>query len=369
MLKNELQILTRLFTEQGRSNAHNRRTSSEFSKVMAESCNRAREAWSIAAFSDISKDALSRYFDFHFSFLNGLISEKFLNAFPDGPKVLNELMDHLLKFYTRFIDQDQWVAPTYLQYRIRLLEPAYQEFCRQLLLSNVDEDLKLCLRESLGPIYQSPDAGPMTLGALYYREELMLELSGNANNPVLMTDENLIATLMAFNFNHARFFSYLRKRCLKGISNLRPKDHAEYFAELIAGVPVTDMVCSCCFDSKWPPISALYRDWLNDYQALLRLSSPTAADSVSFLKIRLNISVKQLACLIRALYESGFYGSVSLTAIFDHAAAVFSTKRQEQISAESISNAYYALEQSAVLKVVRLLGSAIDFLKPYCFPA
>ncbi|QEM09144.1 hypothetical protein [Mucilaginibacter rubeus] len=366
MLKNELQILTTILARQGKKAAVDNKWSSDFSKVATESCNRAREAWSIAAFSDINKDALSRYFDFHFSFLNGLISEKFLNAFPDGPKVLNELMDHLLRFYTGFIDQDQWVALEYLQYRIRLLEPAYREFCQQLLLSNVDEDFKLCLRESLGPIYQSPDAGPMTLEALYYREELMLELSGKGKNLALMTDEILVATLMAFNFNHARFFGYLRKRCLKGISNLRPKDHAEHFAELIAGVPVTHVACSRCFDTKWPPIGALYRDWLNDYQALLRLSAPAGSDTS---KIPLNISVKQLACMIRALYQSGFYGAVKLTAIFDHAAAVFSTKRQEQISAESISNAYYALEQSSALKVVRMLGSAVDFLKPYCFPA
>ncbi|MET3606920.1 hypothetical protein ABIC74_000762 [Mucilaginibacter rubeus] len=369
MLKNELRLLTKILIQQRGDKAVDKTRSSQISKAINDSCSQARETWEAATFSNKTDDVLCRYFDLHFSFLNGLIAEKSLSGCPDVQNALFRLMDHLLAFYSRFINQKQWVSPGYITYRISLIEPDYLHFIKQLSLLNEDQEFKFFLTESLDPLYRISYLGSITLFALSYRVQLMTELSGKSYYLESMTSDSLTSTLISFNFNHVGFFSYLRKRFLFSISNLRKMSYARYIAELIAIVPVYEEGSSLCFDSKWPHISVMYREWLNDYRALLNLSYPFGRNGTSLIKLPLNISVKQLACLIRALYELGFYGQVSLTAIFDHAAAAFSTKRQQHISAESISNAYYALEQSSSLKVFRILSKALDFLKPYCFPA
>lgn len=370
MLKNELEILANyVFGQNTGRIVADKRSRSDFSKLVEQSCGRAREAWAAAAFSDVTDEALHRYFNFHFNFLSGLIAEKAQINGVDGLDELFKLMDHLLSFFKKFIDPRQLVANQYVNYKICSLQPKYQQFVNQLSLLNSDKEFNLCLRESFSPIYEPPIAEHIELGALFYREGLIVELAGKRNKPELMTNESIISTLIAFNFNHVRFLGYLRRKAVDGLSQIKKSEYLEYLAVLGSEFPVTDLIDNGCFDSKCPHISVIYRDWLKDYRVLLTLSLQPEKESNLIDKVPLNISVKQLACMIRALYQSDFYGNVRLTAIFDHAAAVFTTKRQEHISAESISNAYYALEQSAVLKASRLFSNAVDFLKPYCFPA
>jgi len=245
----------------------------------------------------------------------------------------------------------------------------YEQFINQLHLLDIDDLLEKYLMESLSPIYTVLPAEALKLSDLLYREELITALAGKRTHPELMSTESLISTLISFNFNHIHFLSYLRKQAINGIQHVPPADYASYFGNLISGVPAIDVTNNRCYDASWPHISTMYKDWLGDYGTLLTLTMPRQGDGSTVTKVPLTISVRQLACVIRTFYEAGFYGNISLTAIFDHAAAGFTTKRQEHISAESISNAYYNIAQSSALKVTRMLGHAIDFLKPYCFPA
>jgi hypothetical protein len=370
MLNNELKILSTFFIRQDEKyRVGNKKNKSDFNKVVAESCSRARDAWTAAAFSDSTDEALHRYFDFHFSFLNGLIAEYSQASSLDDLSDLFKLMDNLLSFYKKFIDQHQPLAREYINYRIRSSQLKYDQFAEQLAIWNADAEFNTCLTDSLSPIYRQPIIESLELGALFYREDLINDLAGKRNCPELMNSESLISTLISFNFNHTRFLGYLRKRAINDIANVAPTGYTKYFIELKSEIPPIEIGDNRSFDSKWPHISVMYRDWLDDYRVLLSLNLLSRGDLCSINKVPLNISVKQLACMIRALYESGLYGHISLTAIFDHAATVFTTKKQEHISAESISNAYYALSQSAALKTSRMFGNAIEFLKPYCFPA
>jgi len=369
MLKNELEILTAAFSAKNGVGARvHKGKLSDFSEVVSEGCDRAMRAWAIAAFSDHPNDSIGRYFDYHFNFLNGLIAEYAEETLQDPLKELLKLMDHLLLYYGKFLDRQQLVTTKYLVYRCHLQSVKYKLFIDQVLKLNGDEDLIACFSESLSSIYLNPPVEPSKLNAFFYREELLIELAGRRHNNELMTTNCLISVLISFNFNHTRFFAYLRKRSIKGISTLSHNSYSSYLRELSAEIPKVDITNDKGYDSNWPHIAAMYQDWLSDYEALLAIALRNDNQGNAVNKIPLSISVKQLACLIRALYESGFYGNISLKAIFDHAANVFTTKRQEQISSESISNAYYALPQSSVLKVTHLLSKAVDFLKPYCFP-
>jgi hypothetical protein len=367
MLKNELEILTTVFTYKsgGESGVHKRKQP-DFSDVVSKGCDRAMQAWAIAAFSDHPNESLRRYFDYHFNFLNGLIAEHADETLHGPLKELYKLTDHLLLYYGNFINFHQLVTVKYLAYRYQLLVSKYKQFEDRFSAANNDKDMVDCLEECLAPLYFETPIEPQKLSALFYREALLNELAGRRHHADLMTAECLIPALISFNFNHTRFLAYLRKRTIKGLSALENSSYSKYFCEISSEIPTVDIANERSYDPNWPHIATMYKDWLNDYGTLLTIALVTDNKN-DIHKVPLAISVKQLACLIRAFYESGFYGNISLTAIFDHAATVFTTKRQEHISAESISNAYYELPQSSALKISRMLTKAIDFLKPCCY--
>jgi len=369
MLKNELEILATGFIHLNRSDLSSRKQSDAgFSKIVSESCGQAREAWAAAAFSVNNNERLRRYFNFHFRFLCSLITEELVGNQHSAVLELFYLMDHLLLFYGDFIEQQQPVPKAYVTYRLQAAQQKYRQFMDAAEASAIGNALQKCLAESLGPIYGPPPAENLDLGALLYREKLIEALAGKRNSAELLTNDSVIATLFAFNFNHFLFLNFLREEALAGLKKLTTEQYPDYILKLKFEVPSTDAYSQLSFDIKWPNIGVMYKSWLDDYALLFDLSGRSLTKSPSVSKVPLAVSVKFLGCLVRVLYESGFYGNISLTAVFEHTASNFSTKMQSHISPRSLSNAYYEIDQSSALKMTRMFNRACEFLKPYCLP-
>ncbi|NVM66902.1 hypothetical protein FHW88_005220 [Mucilaginibacter sp. SG538B] len=370
MLKNELETLANcLAPERGGKGIARTKLRPDFNKILSESCMRARESWASAAFSNEANDVIYRYFDFHFKFLCGLISENSGSEDDAATRELCHLLDHLLLYYKGYINYQQLIPSEYMRHRLRNCQVMYQQFMKQLYKLNSDIDLRVCLEESLSKIYCYVPAEPVDLNSLFYREALLTELAGKRNCAELMSSESLISTLISLNFNHFLFLAYLRKKVILKLEQIPAVDYDKHIADLMAATPVMPDRGQLKFDTNWPHVANMYRDCLNDFQVMFALTRVKRNQEPVPAKIPLSISVKHLACMIRVLYETGYYGNISLTAIFDHAAAVFTTKRQQFISPDSLSNAYYEISQAAAIKMSRMFAAAIEFLKPYCFPA
>ncbi|SDH15623.1 hypothetical protein [Mucilaginibacter gossypii] len=369
MLKNELEILTTIQNRQVIAGQIAADLSSGFSEHLKASCDRVRDAWTAAAFSAESDTSIRRYFDFHFKFLSGLIMENDCDVLGELSDELYKLMDYLLHFYRVYIDQLQSAPRQYCAYRLRLNEPGNRDMLERLQKMSISLAFKTCLAKCLSPLYLELPADDLTIGALFYRERLVSELDCICRVPALLTDENLIALLIALNFNHLHFMDFLRERVMAALYGLPLAEREKRLLELSLAIPAHDSSNTLSFDSNWPSIGAMYKEWLNGYRALCNLGGRTTVPpGLPFAKLPLNISVKHLACMIRALYSSGFYGSVSLSAIFDHSAAVFVTKKQDQISADSLSNAYYSVDQSSAAKTIGIFDSASRVLRSCYFP-
>lgn len=364
MLKNELGLLAAK-PELGKKVQNGSAvTGCDFSKLVSECCGTVREAWAAAAFSVKSDISIRRYFDFHFKFLSGLISQHGADA--DSLKQLNGLMDDLLLFYGSFIEQQQLVAPKYYNYRLQKARPDYELFMTLLDRAEINDHLRRCLYHCLPPLYTEIAHGTGTLGDIFYREKLIFELNHRELNFFGMTEQGLISSLMAVNFNHFLFFQYLQEQAKRDMEKIEPVFRGKYLLDQSISIPLPGTGNPLCFDRRWTGISNLYKTWLYEQGTLLSLGS---VPGEACPKIPLNISVAYLACLIRALYDQGIYGAVSLTAIFEHAAKVFTTKRQEHISADSLSNAYYNISQQTAARMVGILNNAAGALKLRYFPA
>jgi hypothetical protein len=367
MLTNVLEILAvELLSSQSTNNSAESKSGSKVSINFLESCSKVQEYWTAAAFSKENDYTLQRYFSFQWRYLSSLYA-----LFEDQPREyrqeLHRLMDHLICFHHRLIDQSEPIPSAYIIYRQSTLSSFFQEFRLNVSKSELSDSLKECIVQSIYPIYADPVA--TTLGSLLYRETLFQALTGMSVERNVLTEESMISLLIGHNFNHFLFFRYLCETTKKGLQEEGFRESAWQISLMIMAVPTESKDSSHCFDMNWPNIAIMYRSWLIDYRSFIEKSSNTSLLVNKPSKIPLNISVKQLACMIRALYASGYYGDISLTAIFNHSAATFTTKRQLQISPDSLSNAYYDISDSSVIKINRLFAKATEYLKAYCYPA
>jgi hypothetical protein len=85
-------------------------------------------------------------------------------------------------------------------------------------------------------------------------------------------------------------------------------------------------------------------------------------------KIGLDLSVAQLACLIRALFDASITASDSLTAVFKFCTLHFTTRRQLTISQGSLSKEYYSITQKTASGVLDLLQKMTERIKRDYFP-
>ncbi|NVM66627.1 hypothetical protein FHW88_004945 [Mucilaginibacter sp. SG538B] len=363
MLKNELGFLADKPELGKKEQKDSAVTGRDFSKLVSECCGTVREAWAAAAFSVKNDTSIRRYFDFHFKFLSGLISQHGADA--DSLKHLNLLMDDLLLFYGDFIQHQQLVALEYYNYRLQKVRPDYELFMALLESSEINDHLRRCLCHCLPPLYTEIAEGTGTLGDLFYREKLIGELNHRELNFFGMTEQGLVNRLMAVNFNHFLFFQYLQEQATRDMQKIEAVFRGKYLLDQSINIPLAKTGNPLCFDKRWTGICDLYKTWLYEQGTFLSLGS---VPGEACPKIPLNISVAYLACLIRAFYDQGIYGAVSLTAIFEHAAKVFTTKRQEHISADSLSNAYYNISQQTAARMIGIFNNASAALKLRYFP-
>jgi hypothetical protein len=85
-------------------------------------------------------------------------------------------------------------------------------------------------------------------------------------------------------------------------------------------------------------------------------------------KLTLQLSVAQLACIIKLFYRAGIYGDTPLTDIFKFTAQHFCTKRQPAMSWQSLSKEYYGLDLVNAGRVRILLKQMITYINEHFFP-
>jgi hypothetical protein len=121
----------------------------------------------------------------------------------------------------------------------------------------------------------------------------------------------------------------------------------------------------------WPSLSVMLGGWLTEEVAVLRqVPQPVAPDTVESrpVKYPLNLSVAHLACLLNLFCSAKVPGNQNLTELFNFVTAHFSSKRQENISAKSLSKAYYSITQVSAANVQGLLQQMISAINRKYFP-
>jgi len=375
-MKNELAKITELIARQepAMMNSGVYTCFSEDSTAQLEqACSEAREAWASVVFSDTGKNTLRRYFTYQMRVLSGLLDG--LNA--DAPTTrepihhLIELADHLYIFFAAQLDMSVNSPVKFARYKLFALGEKAGELSGLLKNSEVNPSLKICLISCLD-IYFAPAIPPrLSLGTLNYLELLLegllqvWDFQSHADISLVLEER-----LIALNFNHLEFFRYLVKTTGSALESLSPEDRQALLLKKASLLQSDIHYNKWYYDPALPPVALMYKDWLKDEASAVaaRLRLPALNPVMKIEKIGLNLSVAELACLVRLFFEAGLFLETGITEILKSIPLHFAAKYQPSISNGSFSTKYYSSEQKAAAKVKALLLKMIAWLNKHYFP-
>jgi len=369
MLKNELLPLRELLFNEGCTTAVTYSTTE-----LREHIQLIQEAWLNEIFSDLPKSSLKRYLQFH---LEGIakISDA-LHGFPaqeagGAQRELLSLIDHLNDFYFELLNWDSNAPAAYHRRHIAGLAPLMDSVRVHLNWPAIPELLKNSIQSWFNEISDFSSHAKYTYRSLTYLDDVVRKLNGLDWESEGIS-EALVTLLYQANFNHLSFFAYLQMDIKLNLARISGQSNpANGYRTMDAYYSSIPLKRNCIYDDAWPSIKAMVSGWL---QELIKCSGTVSQEENvperQFTgKLGLNISVADIACLIRLLYEENVFGTENLRSIFKFYAENYQSKRQPAISWESLSKEYYSLTFHNTSGMQKILQRMIDKLNRGFFPA
>jgi hypothetical protein len=353
----------------------------EFKKL----CAKAREAWALAVFSDACNETLERYFTYHLQVIADL--SKKLSALPayvhgecacEKKKVaarsfetaVNLLTDHLFYYFGSYPDGNILLPISYYRHCLNNVAPEL-ELLRQSLRCNILPDLlKSAVLTYLDHVAGCHASGPLTYGQLAYFQKFVRELQTLLSRVTTgALKEAFSGKLLELEFNHMVIFTFFQEELKIALAGKTVVDKLSILQKQAALFRSRQTDNDCRYDLLWPKLSIMLAKWTE--QEIENLKEPviTACSFPrSIKKLKLEISVAHLACLIRLFVNEKLPEGVPLTELFKFIADSFSTKRKETVSAGSLSKEYYSVTQVSAAEVKHLLLRMVSRISRDYFP-
>lgn len=176
----------------------------------------------------------------------------------------------------------------------------------------------------------------------------------------------VIYLLVSYNFNSSHFVSYLLHRFAYGA----PEENALlHWTEHIHQVNLIPLVAGLHFDKKAPSCKALIQEAItaeiNAIGFITGIPSRSAASAAETPFLHTNLTVTQLAGLIRLLVETGILTCDNHTQLTRDIAACFTTRNRNAFSAESMRQKYYNQDMASIGMLKTHLGNMMEKLRGY----
>ena len=332
---------------------------------IAARCREVREAWNAAVFSDAPDHSLKRYFYHH---QEGI--REILDTIPNGDEFremkdeLTSLVEYQLKHFRAFFNEEATAPATFLEWVENRAGEALARVKEKLESANLTPPLKNGIFAYFGEMDLTDPNVSYTFRSLFYFQQLIAEL--DAASLAVNPEQTLSDLLIRLNFNSLAFIVYRKNLYKDAMSSLDPAEKLallEREKEDLKLLPEIGLV----YDHRWPALGVMLSGWLEAEIAAAERQLKTEGCLV-FEKLFLNLSVAHLACLLRLFVEEHLLGEVSLTDLFKFSARHYRTKRQQVISAGSLSKEYYSTGQVTAAVVRGMLQKMVSRIDRNFFP-
>lgn len=213
----------------------------------------------------------------------------------------------------------------------------------------------------LAPFEEILSSDRISLHRLYYMRELSRCLQQLAP---ACTDEQVEEVLLFMNFNSKRYLKYKLKLFSDTIRKI-PSVHRQLAkAKWLLKMNKQQQECAGFqFNRRYPSLKAQMSEWLELECEYLEhkvcypenVELPEEVARWQFFKVKMNMSVSELAFLLRVMMEYGLIQHSNKSEVVDFFSRYFSTNNQPVISADSLRRKIYTYDRSSVAAVKQLL--------------
>lgn len=322
--------------------------------------------WEKFYFSDAGEVLLRRYFSHQCKWLYKALkalrqdtTDK-LNSRPGH--TLTDLINVLLNGYLDYLDGGLLFPASILKDRLLIWTPEINEIKTALGILKDDHPISQAVHSYFDRLTDTSCERVFSIRELIYAEQLMPALAAEISDKGAL-ETQLEQTLILHNFNHFGFLSYYRRKHQMVLDQLPLNKKQAYLSNVMEQLSASPEIRATAYDERWPSVREHLLDWLQQTTA-----ATNASLEVRPPKMRLNLSVAHLSCLLRGLYETEVIKGESLAGVFRAIAGCVSTKNQPEISVTSLKKEYYSVNQFTAARVVALLQQMILQINRNYFP-
>jgi hypothetical protein len=355
---------------------------------------RIKDSWTTAIFTAAKDNIIERYIQYH---QTGIIEfADLLQSYHDILKGDNEesipfrdvtvelirwfisqlfeLLNYIERFFSKYFNLESKIPETYRAISFQELSDIIKELQRQLSDMQVEILLQSSIHDFLNSIVLPQTM--ITFRKLIYLKEFLKELSsvfiqterGDWDNQISMA-------LLYLNYNHLGFFSYYQDLVNLELADAdNNEQHIEILMRYLSIIKAAQLKPAFSYNPEWPTIKLMLETWLNDEIATRMLAGKKdfngagAKHSYKPEKLPLNISVAQLALIVRLFYESGHFAIANIKEILRFIALHYESKKQQHISTGSIHKEFYSVTQVTAAVVRDMLLKMVDIINKRYFP-
>ena len=281
MLKNELELLSKWIT--GRTEH----------PLLRKESKRIRESWTGVLLGGSKEEVIRRYFCYQQQVLLEIADD--LNDV-HNPELLNcvlELHDFLLRYFKPYTDPEAKIPSAFVSVIRKRAKAAAEKVRTGLEKTSVDPVVKAAVLD-----YLTAEQPGIT-----YQQENYFHAFCDALKQDIDGQQQFGEVLCMLNFNHYGFCRWYQKQLEQQGVHLQASERVVLMKKQLVMIKAMPVRTGMAYDRKLPSVSMQTERWLT---AMIQQETEDTQ------KLALNITVAQLALLIRSLFEAGFFATQNI---------------------------------------------------------
>ncbi|MCV9387891.1 hypothetical protein [Reichenbachiella ulvae] len=287
---------------------------------------------------------------------------------------LEELLTYIEKYFSKYFSLKAKIPDCYRIIANRDFQEYLPDIEYSLKRKGVNIRLLQIVLVPFGQFKEIRNREKTSFRKLIYLKEMLKELQELAENEHENEelDGDILSNMMYLNYNSFRFFGYYTrfiKLCYQKEDTLYGQmENLAWFNKCISQTQIKPGVA---YKPRQKSLKENLLDWLDEevlylekqQQLSLNLSPNKYEDFPMDFKLHTNLSVAQLAYLIKVFIDSGVFKNRNQREVLRFLARFMRTKRAENVSAESLRTKFYNVEHNTKEGVKDLLINMINHIR------
>lgn len=293
-------------------------------------------------------------------------------------KNIEELISFMVARFGEYLGHNDKISSTYFTHTKATTQKKLQALSKALLRLPGNKPVFDILKKDLDAFFSvSPYKHLYTFRQIYYIKELLAELKNVSGVKGNESFSALEVVFITWNYNSNSFIQYLKQKISENIYAINDpetiKEQLMLSSKLFRQIPGKPKLC---FNTKAPDLYRQLDTWLaqEHYYLDFKMRSLSLADSVQKntaplksekRKVQLNLTVDQLAILLRGFEDLRVVASKSLSYLFKNIVPYLSTPGREDLSWDSMRSKSYSAEPNDKSIVIEALQQLIGRIREY----